>query len=163
MLDGKGSMRRGGNVQREKFASGGSGSEKPMGGNKRGAEGEEKVKGKPSEGGESTTTITHHGDGSHAVDHADGEHSEHESTGHMLMHMHAKHHPGEPAHHAHQHDEGVTTHHVGMDGMVEGPHQHGSADEAGEHMKQVLGEDGGNGAVQMSDGMEEHGAMPQLY
>lgn len=163
ILDGKankhgsthGSSMRGGNVQREKFASESSskskGEDKP----------ETKVKG-PAEGEESSTTITHHADGTHTAEHSDGEKSEHPNLGHLAMHMHGKH-EGGMAMHAHEHDGGVTTHHVGMDGMVEGPHDHASADEAGEHMKQVLGSDGGNGAMNMSDGMEPKGSMPSLY
>lgn len=163
MLDGKKTKyTSGGNTQREAFmgkAMGGGGKDK----------GETKVKGPAPEksGDGSTTTITHNGDGSHTVEHADGEHSEHPSMGHLAMHMHGKH-EGGMAMHAAAHDSGVTTHHVGHDGMVEGPHEHGSADEAGEHMKSMLGEDGGNGAMEQSDGMEPGGGhggstMPTLY
>ena len=151
-LDGK--QKSGGNMQREKFAKGA-------------AEPEPKTKGAPMKGsgeheGEPTTEITHHADGSHTAVHSDGETSEHPHMGHMAMHLHAKHSDGE-AMHAHKHEAGVTTHHVGADGQVEGPHEHGSTDEAAEHMKQVLGEDGGNGSMEMSDGMSEPHSMPALY
>jgi hypothetical protein len=154
MLDGKPKMKSGGNVQREKFASGGGGKDRT----------DPKVKGPAPEkaGGEATTEITHHGDGTHTAVHSDGETSEHPSMGHLAMHMHAKHGDGE-AMHVHKHESGVTTHHVGMDGAVEGPHDHGSTDEAAEHMKSMLGEDGGNGAMEMSDGMSPEDAMPSLY
>lgn len=145
-LDGKEKPRQsGGNVQRESLGSG-----KAM----------PEAKTHGGEGGsESSTTIQHHADGSHTVQHHDGETSEHPSTGHMLMGLHAKHESGDGMH-VHKHDgmpnhphEGmephhaVTTHHVGMDGQVEGPTHHGSVDEAGQHMQQVMGEDGGNDAV----------------
>lgn len=159
MLDGKANKyMSGGNAQREGFKKSALGGSKGAPAGKGGkAEAESETKGDGS-----TTTITHNGDGSHSVMHADGEKSEHPNTGHMLMTMHAKHSEG-PGMHAHQHEAGVTTHHVGHDGMVEGPHEHGSADEAGEHMKQMLGDDGGNGAVEQSDGMQQHGGMPALY
>jgi hypothetical protein len=154
MLDGKANKyMRGGNVQRESFA-------KKAGGEK--AEPEPKTKGTAKEGGEATTEITHHADGSHTAHHSDGEVSEHPHMGHLAMHLHAKHGDGE-AMHVHKHEAGVRTHHVGMDGVVEGPHEHGSVDEAGEHMKAMLGDDGGNGAMNMSDGIEPHGEMSTLY
>lgn len=161
MLDGKkNKYMKGGNAQREKFANGGE-----KAGEKAKPE-DGKVKGPVEEGdkpgdGDASTTITHHADGSHTVQHHDGETSEHPTPGHMLMGLHAKHADGDGMH-VHNHGEGVTTHHVGMDGMVEGPHEHGSSEEAAEHMKQVLGQDGGNGSMEMSDGMPEHG-MPSLY
>jgi hypothetical protein len=139
----------GGNAQRENF--GAKASAEPMGK----AKPEPKTEGgmgEMHEGGE--TKITHNGDGSHSVDHADGEHSDHPSTAHMVMHLHGKHAEGE-AMHVHNHGgmehgaEGkpVTTHHHGHDGMVEGPDHHDSMDAAAEHMKQTMGEDGGNGAA----------------
>lgn len=163
MLDGKPKKyMSGGNKQRESFG------EKvgKSGGSEGKDKGETPVKSSKTEGESNTTTITHNGDGTHTAEHSDGERSEHPSMGHLAMHLHGKH-EGGMAMHAHAHDSGVTTHHVGHDGMVEGPHEHGSADEAGEHMKQMLGEDGGNGAMEMSDGMAPAGghgsAMPTLY
>lgn len=161
MLDGKAKKyMSGGNKQREAFGE--KASKMPSGGKDRT---DPKVAGE-HEGSGNTTTITHNGDGTHTAQHSDGETSEHPSMGHLAMHMHGKH-EGGMAMHAHHDGMGVTTHHVGHDGMVEGPHQHGSADEAGEHMKQVLGEDGGNGAMEQSDGMQPAGrggaAMPTLY
>ena len=104
--------------------------------------------------GEGVTTINH---ADNSVNHADGEHSEHASMAHALMHIHGKHEGGEAMHvHNHggnEHSEGkpVTTHHHGHDGMVEGPHHHDSVEAAGEHMKSAIGEgvgpDGGNGAA----------------
>src|SRR5271170_581842 len=124
----------GGNAQREKFgAKAGGASPEPMGG----AKPEAKTSGGMGEmhEGQSSgqTTITHNGDGSHSVDHADGEHSDHPSTAHMVTHLHGKHADGE-AMHVHHHGgsehgaEGkpVTTHHHSHDGAVEGPHHHDS-------------------------------------
>ena len=145
----------GGNAQREKF-----GESMSKGEPKGGAKPEPKTSGgmgEMHEGG-GQTTITHNGDGSHSVDHADGEHSDHPTTGHMVTHLHGKHADGEAMHvHHHggnEHSEGkpVTTHHHGHDGMVEGPHHHDSVEAAGEHMKNAIGDgavgpDGGNGAA----------------
>ena len=147
LFDGKSKNYSGGNVQREAF-------------NARAGkmEAEPKAKGGPvaesADGGEPTTQITHHADGSKTAVHSDGETSEHPHSGHLAMHLHAKHEDGE-ALHAHKHMDGVTTHHVGMDGQVQGPHEHASAEEAGEHMKSMLGDGGGaNGAEE--NGMAEH-------
>jgi hypothetical protein len=45
--------------------------------------------------------------------------------------------------HAHIHSDGFshTTHHVGEDGQVQGPHEHGSAEEAADAMKNFLSEE----------------------
>ena len=96
------------------------------------------------------TTIHHMPDGSHHVEHHDGEKSEHPSMGHAAMHMAAKHDGGEHGHiHAHP-EGGATTHHVGMDGQVTGPDEHGSVGEATDHLEGMMG-----------DGeMPEHGEMP---
>ncbi len=145
LFDGK--MKSGGNVQREKFRE------------KAGKmESEPKAKGGPiaegAGGDEPTTTITHHADGSKTAAHSDGETSEHPNSGHLAMHMHSKHEDGE-AMHVHKNMDGATTHHVGMDGQVQGPHQHGSTEEAADHMKSMLGDGGGaNGAEE--NGMSEH-------
>lgn len=163
-MDGK-KKQSGGNVQREKFGyhAGGGGKAMPE---DRKVKGDVGVGDSPTDNGDgATTTITHHGDGTHSVEHADGEKTDHPTTGHMLMTMHAKH-TGEPGGHIHAHGAGATTHHVGHDGMVEGPHEHGTTEEAADHMKAMLGEDGGNGAMEMSDGMQpsmHQGAGPTLY
>ena len=157
MLDGKANKyMSGGNAERENFnkkASGGSKEEKR----------EPKSKDNPTEeSGEPTTTITHHADGSKTAVHSDGETSEHPSGGHLAMHMHAKHDDGE-AGHIHAKMDGATTHHVGMDGQVQGPHDHGSVGEAADHMKQMLGEDGGNGAIEQAGPAASPQSMPTLY
>ena len=151
----------GGTVQRETFGA-------KMGSRMASPEpaGKMKPEGKTEGGmgeihGEGTTTINH---ADNSVDHADGEHSEHPSLAHAIMHIHGKHEGGE-AMHVHNHggheaSEGkpVTTHHHSHDGMVEGPHHHASMDEAAEHMKSAIGEggnvgeDGANGAAMGGDG-----------
>jgi hypothetical protein len=160
MLDGKANkFMSGGNRQRESFKSKAMGSGKVEGGTKNPVKAEHA--GNNAGEGESTTTITHHGDGTHTVQHHDGETTEHPNHGHMLMTIHAKHAEG-PGAHIHAHPEGgATTHHVGHDGMVEGPHDHASVDEGAEHVKQMIGEDGQNGSLNMTDG--EDGGMPGLY
>lgn len=86
------------------------------------------------------TVIHHMKDGSHHVEHHDGEKSEHPSMGHAGMHMAAKHDGGEHGHiHAHP-EGGATTHHVGMDGQVTGPDEHGSVGEAANHLEGMMGD-----------------------
>lgn len=99
-------------------------------------------------GGGSKTTVEHHGDGTHTIHHADGEKSgPHPSMAHAMMHMTGKHDGGEHGH-IMPHPAGATTHHVTMDGAVEGPHEHGSEDEAYNHLKGSIGE----GAEMMPEG-----------
>lgn len=144
MLDGKANKyMSGGNTQREAFKKSSDGAPKKD-------KTDTKVAGAPAEEGEATTTITHHADGTHSTSGG----VEHAPLGHALMSIHAEHGDGEGMH-VHKHEGGVTSHHVGMDGVVEGPNEHASSDEAGEHMKQMLGDGGGNGA--MAD-MGEYGA-----
>lgn len=61
--------------------------------------------------------------------------------------------------HMHMHHDGMggphITHHVGHDGMVQGPHEHASADEAANHARQFFGEDETGGE---SDGSGDGGA-----
>jgi len=97
------------------------------------------------------TTIHHMPDGSYHIEDHDGEKSVHPSMGHAAMHMAAKHDGGEHGHiHAHP-EGGATTHHVGMDGAVTGPDEHGSVPEAADHLSGT-----------MSDGeMPEPGGMPE--
>lgn len=145
MLDGVPKKPSGGNAQRERFNEESTKNPAP--------------KAKPAsepDGDESTTTIKHNGDGSYTATHSDGETSEHPNMGHLAMALHAKHGDGE-AMHVQKGMDGVTTHHVGLDGQVQGPDQHGTMDEATQHMTQMLGEDGGNGAIEMTDGAD---AMP---
>lgn len=108
--------------------------------------------GEKSHGGESMgkTEIRHMADGSHEVTHHDGEKSSHPSMGHAGMHMAAKHDGGEHGHIHARPEGGATTHHVGMDGQVTGPDEHGSVGEAADHLSGMMG-----------DGeMPGHGEMP---
>jgi hypothetical protein len=43
--------------------------------------------------------------------------------------------------HVHAHEGGFTTHHVGEDGNVEGPHDHENIERLKEHMDQFLSEE----------------------
>ena len=100
---------------------------------------------KPEGSGSGKTEIMHDHPkpGMHTVKHADGETTEHNHVGHMLMTLHAKHADGEGGH-MHVHPEGnATTHHVGADGMVEGPDEHEGPMEAGDHLAQSLSDEGG--------------------
>ena len=100
------------------------------------------------------STVSHHEDGSHSVEHHDGEKSQHPSGAHLGMHMASKHDGGEHGH-IMPHAAGATTHHVGMDGEVQGPQEHGSEDEAYSHLKGSIG-DGAEmspeGGAQMPEG-----------
>lgn len=65
-------------------------------------------------------------------EHGDGVH-EHLKALHATMggkHMHVHHHEG-----------GITTHHVGEDGKVEGPHDHENTEALKEHMGKFLDEE----------------------
>lgn len=108
--------------------------EKPMG-----KPMEAKPQGAEAEGGMSST-LHDHGDGTfHTVSH-DGAEEQHPSIGHALMHIASQHSEGK---HVHAHHDGggkITSHHVGHMGGVEGPTEHGSPDEAGQHAAMVLGE-----------------------
>jgi hypothetical protein len=100
------------------------------------------------------TTITHHPDGSHEVQHADGETSKHPNAGHMAAHMHAKHAGGEVGN---MHSDGgaVTTHNVGPDGEVNGPTEYASPEEGANHLAMAMnGNDGEMPMAEEPDGDE---------
>jgi len=77
----------------------------------------------------------------------------------------AEHGEGEPPEHAflksqhdqkggkhmtiHSHEAGHTTHHIGHDGMVEGPHEHPDMESLKQHVEGTMGEEGGG-----QEGME---------
>jgi hypothetical protein len=156
MLDGK-PHKYGANMQRESFGrkanESGNGKDRT----------DTKIKTPPAEHGEATTQITHHADGTHTAVHSDGETSEHPHLGHLAMALHSKHLGGDGAHiHAHGGmggEEGaVTTHHVGADGVVEGPHHHASMDEANSHLASMIGQDGEGGERLEEQGIHEGGA-----
>lgn len=84
----------------------------------------------------------HHEDGTHSVEHHDGESSHHPNAAHMGMHMAAKHDGGEHGHIA-PHGAGATTHHADIGGEIHGPDEHGSEDEAYAHLKGNIGDGAG--------------------
>jgi hypothetical protein len=94
-----------------------------------------------SEGEEATTTITHHGDGSHTVRTGDGQeehHPDHLHAGaHVLHHM-----SGGDKHHIVHHD-GVAahSHSIHEDGQHEDHGEHNSAEEAKGALDKFLGEE----------------------
>ena len=92
-------------------------------------------------GGEKTTTITHHADGTHSMQH-DGEHSDHPHHMHLMAHIGHKL-TGGDAHHV--------THHDGMEG-----HSH-MVDEAGEHQDHE-GDPRESLDAMMGGGMQDQGA-----
>lgn len=120
------------NNQREAF-------QKKVAEHKPGGEMQHEGEGQHSSPAVGTSTVTHHEDGSHSVSHHDGEKTHHPTAAHMGMHMAGKHDGGEHGHIA-PHPAGATTHHVGMDGEVQGPHDHGSEEEAYSHLKGSIGD-----------------------
>jgi hypothetical protein len=97
------------------------------------------------------TTLHDHGDGTFHTEGADGQREEHPHIGHALMHMAGAHSDG-IHHHAHHDGMGgsITSHH--HDGMqVHGPHEHGSSDEAADHMKGVMDGQDEAGSEQMTE------------
>lgn len=100
------------------------------------------------------TKIIHKPDGSHEVQHSDGEISKHPTAGHMAAHMHAKHAGGEVGN---MHSEGgaVTTHHVGPDGEVSGPTEHASPEEGSNHLAMMM-----NGENEMPEDMHGDESSP---
>lgn len=70
--------------------------------------------------------------------HEGGEHEPGSIAAH-LSEMHAEH--GGQHMHVHQGEDGaITTHHVGHDGKVEGPHEHPDMETVKDHMDAVMGE-----------------------
>jgi len=108
------------------------------------------------------STIHHHGDGTHSVEHSDGEKSGPHGHLHEAMAHVAKKHGGGGKHHF-AHSDGMgptTTHHVGEDGEV-GAEEHGSPDEAMESGKSFMSDGGGEGMGE-PDG-DEGAAMPMPH
>ncbi len=104
-------------------------------------------------GGEKTT-IMHHPDGKHSVEHSDGESSgPHDQLHEAMAHISMKHHPEEAHSHVmHNEDGGHTSHHA-KDGEVTGPHEHENLEALKSHMGKMLGEEGHEG--EHDDGMWE--------
>jgi len=109
-------------------------------------------------GGEATSHLISHGDGTHTTQHKDGSETHHEHIGHALMHLGAKHEGG--MHHHTHHDGmggGYTTHHAAHGGEPEGPHEHENLDSVRDGMSQFFGEEGreGSSGGKQSDGESE--------
>jgi hypothetical protein len=113
------------------------------------------------EGEEKTTTITHHADGTHTMEH-DGETSEHPDHLHMMAHL-GHNLTGEKHHVAHHDGMSITTHGVHESGEHEGPQQHNSAEEAKESFGKFMDEEAKEPEHQQADGYQErepsYGAM----
>lgn len=94
-------------------------------------------------GGDSTqTVITHHGDGTHSVEHHDGEQSgPHEHLHEAFAHISAKHHPESDHSHIMHHEGGSHTSHHVNGGEVNGPHEHPDMGALQEHMGRFLAEE----------------------
>ncbi len=89
-------------------------------------------------GGGMHTTLHDHGDGTFHTESHDGMREEHPHIGHALMHMAGMHSEG-IHHHAHHDGAGITSHHhTGGPEGVSGPHEHGSTEEAMDHMGKVM-------------------------
>lgn len=117
-------------------------------------------------GGGNKTTIEHHPDGSHTIHHADGETTgPHKHMGEAMMHLHAKHMDGGGGHMHAKPEGGATTHHTDGTGMVEGPHEHDSAEAGGEHLGNALGDGGmdADGEGMAAAHSEEGGGPSVLY
>jgi len=97
-------------------------------------------KDEPEGDGSAHTTLHDHGDGTFHTESHDGEKTEHPHIGHALMHMAGKHSVGRHFH-AHHDGGGITTHHHTEEGGTEGPHEHGSTEEAMDHMGSVMNGD----------------------
>ena len=117
------------------------GSKKP-GGSMKGKEAPKpkgEVKGEKGDGAgdaESSTTITHHADGSHSID---GEH--HPTHLHMLAALGHKVTGGDKHHIAHHDGMAIHTHGIHESGEHAGPMSHNSAEEAKEALGQFMDEE----------------------
>lgn len=96
--------------------------------------------GEQPNGGEPTTTITHHADGTHTMVH-DGEESKHPDHMHMLAHLGHKVTGGDKHHIAHHDGMSLSTHGIHESGEHEGPHEHNSAEEAKEAFGHFMDEE----------------------
>lgn len=100
---------------------------------------EGKVEGEHQEGEEKTHTITEHGDGSMTSKMHDGAEEHHPDHLHMLAHLGHQVTGGDKHHIAHHDGMAVHAHGIHESGEhMEGPH--GSAEEAGQHLTQMMGD-----------------------
>ena len=94
-------------------------------------------------GGEQRSTLVSHGDGTHHIEHEDGNQTEHPHIGHALMAMAGKH--SEGLHH-HTHSDGMggghTVHKSEHGGEPEGE-EHPDLESVKQGMDQFFNEEGG--------------------
>lgn len=104
---------------------------------------------------ESTHSELHdNGDGSFKTVKGGAE-EEHPTLGHALMSMAGHHAPS--GKHVHGHHDGGSVHsHGHSGGMTEGPNEHGSAEEAGQHMGNYLADDSGENSGEPSNEAQDH-------
>ena len=88
-----------------------------------------------------------------------------EHIGHKLMTEAAAHPDGGKHMHVHHDGAKFTTHHVGEDGEVQGPHDHENLESLKDHMAQFFDEEEheGEGKQYGAGGGEEHGAPPPAH
>lgn len=97
-------------------------------------------------------TIEDHGDGTFKSRMADGTETDHPDHLHMLAHI-GHHVTGGDKHHVAHHDGmSIHSHGVHESGEHEGPNEHGSGEEAGQHLAQFMG---GEGQEQPQEQQEE--------
>ena len=97
-----------------------------------------------------------HGDGTfHTV--KGGEEEQHPSLGHALMGMAGHHAPD--GKHVHAHHDGMSVHsHGHSGGMTDGPNEHGSGEEAGQHMGNYLSDEQ-QGSDQPAEEAQDHSGL----
>ena len=107
-------------------------------------------------GGEQRSTLVSHGDGTHHIEHEDGNQSEHGHIGHALMALASKH--SEGMHH-HTHSDGMggghTVHKSEHGGEPEGPEEHENLESVKNGMDQFFNEEGEEGGENDEAGKKE--------
>ena len=86
--------------------------------------------------------------------------------GHAMMEAAAEHPIGGKHMHVHQDHMGkLTSHHVGEDGEVQGPHEHGNLEALKQHMSQFFDEEGQEGMGGEHEGgmAMNHGGVHSLH
>jgi len=106
-------------------------------------------------GGEMRSTLVSHGDGTHHIEHEDGQQSEHPHIGHALMAMAGKHSDGK---HLHTHSDGMggghTVHTSEHGGEPEGS-EHENVESVKDHMSQFFDDEGGESNEHDEGGKKE--------
>lgn len=103
------------------------------------------AKGGPAEDGAEHSQLHDHNDGTyHTI--TGGQHTEHPSIGHALIHLGAHHEPDGTHVHAQHDGMSIKSHHSSDGEPVQGPDEHESGAACGEHMGAILdGAEGGRG------------------